>query len=70
MLTRILIVCAAFVVTLSAASNASAQASAQTKVEKAPITRTSVTDAPGMFQTYCAVCHGKDAKGGGPAPRR
>ena len=20
-----------------------------------------------MFDTYCAVCHGKDAKGGGPA---
>ena len=20
-----------------------------------------------MFQSYCAVCHGKDAKGGGPA---
>jgi mono/diheme cytochrome c family protein len=42
-------------------------ASAQTKIEKAPIARTSPGDAPGMFQTYCAVCHGKDGKGGGPA---
>ena len=25
------------------------------------------TDAPAMFQTYCASCHGKQARGDGPA---
>ena len=42
-------------------------ASAQQKVEKVPITATSPADAQEMFATYCAVCHGKDAKGNGPA---
>ena len=67
MLTRTFVISTAVVAALSAASTASAQAGGQTKIEKAPIARTSVTDAPGMFQTYCAVCHGKDARGGGPA---
>ena len=42
-------------------------ASAQPKVQQAPIKPTPASDAAGMFQSYCAVCHGKDAKGGGPA---
>src|SRR5450759_323207 len=24
-------------------------------------------EGPAVFQAYCAVCHGKDARGGGPA---
>ena len=67
MLTRSVIVSTALITCLGVASTAAAQTSGQPKIEKAPIARTSVTDAPGMFQTYCAVCHGKDAKGGGPA---
>jgi len=32
-----------------------------------PITRTPSTSGKEMFKTYCAVCHGVDAKGNGPA---
>jgi len=44
-------------------------AGAQTpkKVEKAPIKQTPASDAGKMFDTYCAVCHGKEGKGNGPA---
>jgi mono/diheme cytochrome c family protein len=61
MVTRILLVL--MVLTVSA-SGADAQ---QPKIEKGPIARTPPTMPSVMFQTYCAVCHGKDAKGGGPA---
>ena len=40
---------------------------AQPKIEKAPIKAVSPGDAPLMFNTYCAVCHGKEGKGNGPA---
>ena len=40
--------------------------SAQVKIEKAPIERTKI-DGKIMFETYCAVCHGKAARGDGPA---
>jgi len=39
----------------------------QTTIKKAPIQRTSATSGQEMFNTYCAACHGKDAKGNGPA---
>jgi len=42
---------------------------AQTKVEQAPIKNVNATDAKGMFDSYCAVCHGKEAKGNGPAAK-
>ena len=32
-----------------------------------PITTTSPTSGKEMFETYCAVCHGKDGRGTGPA---
>jgi len=35
--------------------------------KKAPIQNTSPASGEEMFKTYCAVCHGKDAKGAGPA---
>jgi len=44
-------------------------AGAQTKIEKAPIKNTAASDAPTMFTTYCAVCHGKEGKGDGPAAK-
>jgi mono/diheme cytochrome c family protein len=44
-------------------------AGAQTKVEKAPIKNTSPSDPAAMFNTYCAVCHGKEGKGDGPAAK-
>lgn len=36
-------------------------------VNHVPITKTSPTSGKDMFERYCAVCHGRDAKGGGPA---
>jgi mono/diheme cytochrome c family protein len=36
-------------------------------VKHVPITKTSPISGKEMFDNYCAVCHGKDAKGGGPA---
>ncbi|MFI5057217.1 MAG: c-type cytochrome [Candidatus Acidiferrales bacterium] len=36
-------------------------------VKKAPIQNISPASGEEMFKSYCAVCHGKDAKGGGPA---
>jgi len=35
--------------------------------KKAPIQNTSPVSGEEMFKTYCAACHGKDAKGAGPA---
>ena len=46
--------------------------SAQTKdatptVKKVPTSRVSPASGQDMFMHYCAPCHGKDGKGGGPA---
>lgn len=45
---------------------ASIPASAQT-IKKSPVQATSPASGEEMFSEYCAVCHGKDAKGDGPA---
>ena len=52
------------------AGPALAQSSAQPakpKLEVAGAHDTSLTKGPDLYQRYCAVCHGKDGKGGGPA---
>src|ERR1035438_2392809 len=52
------------------AGPALAQSSAQQakpKLEVAGAHDTSLTKGPDLYQRYCAVCHGKDGKGGGPA---
>lgn len=36
-------------------------------VKHVPITNTSPTSGKEMFNSYCAVCHGKDGQGKGPA---
>jgi len=38
-----------------------------TTVKHVPITNTPPNSCKDMFNSYCAVCHGKDAKGTGPA---
>lgn len=40
---------------------------AQTRVKTGPMTRTAASNGKQMFESYCAACHGKDAKGTGPA---
>jgi len=46
-----------------------AQTPAQTSptVKHVPIANTASNSGQEMFNSYCAVCHGKDAKGNGPA---
>ena len=39
----------------------------QTTIRQTPIKPTSAVSGSEMFVSYCASCHGKDAKGGGPA---
>jgi len=48
---------------------AAGSASAQPQVKKGPIKSTPASDASKMFDTYCAVCHGKDGTGTGPAAK-
>jgi mono/diheme cytochrome c family protein len=51
---------------LSTATLGLAQEKTKT-VKKAPIQHTSPASGKEMFKSYCAVCHGADAKGAGPA---
>jgi mono/diheme cytochrome c family protein len=37
------------------------------EIKKTPVQPTSAASGQQMFGEYCAVCHGKDAKDGGPA---
>jgi len=36
-------------------------------IKQVPIANTPSSSGKEMFDTYCAVCHGKDTKGNGPA---
>jgi len=42
-------------------------AAQQPSVKRGPAPRTSAASGPDMYVAYCASCHGKDGKGGGPA---
>jgi mono/diheme cytochrome c family protein len=53
------------VVCLVAAANYAQEKSKE--IKKAPIKMTSAASGSEMFNSYCAACHGKDAKGDGPA---
>jgi mono/diheme cytochrome c family protein len=49
---------------VSAQDNAPDQ---KTVIQHVPITSTSPVSGKEMYAAYCAVCHGTDGKGGGPA---
>jgi mono/diheme cytochrome c family protein len=46
---------------------AGAQEQPQKVIKHVPVKPTSAASGQGMYVSYCAVCHGKDGKGGGPA---
>lgn len=52
---------------LGAMTFALAQNSAKTEIKHVPIKPTSPASGAQMYKTYCAVCHGLDGKGKGPA---
>jgi mono/diheme cytochrome c family protein len=56
-----------FALTLIALSAGAAYA--QPTVEKGTIKAVPASDARAMFDTYCAVCHGKTGVGDGPASK-
>jgi len=37
------------------------------KIQRVPVTAMDQTSGKELFQRFCVVCHGPDAKGGGPA---
>ena len=58
----------AVVLVVMATFAAAQQAPVKTaSVKHVPIANVSPTSGKAMFDNYCAVCHGKDAKGNGPA---
>ena len=62
MLTRNLVVAAAFV-----ATSVLGAWTQQPEIKHVPIKQTSPASGKEMFANYCASCHGKDGKGDGPA---
>ncbi|MBZ5721622.1 MAG: c-type cytochrome [Acidobacteriia bacterium] len=57
----ILVALVAFALTLGA------QDQPKKEIKHVPIKPTSAASGSEMYSTYCAVCHGKDGKGAGPA---
>jgi mono/diheme cytochrome c family protein len=59
----------AFVLILNgmAISNVALGQNAAPTVKRVPIANTPSNSGKAMFESYCAVCHGKDGKGDGPA---
>lgn len=39
------------------------------RIEQGPMKRTQASDGPGMFNSYCATCHGLSGVGDGPAAK-
>ena len=60
-LATILVIISAFAVAQQASTDS------KTSVKHVPISRTPSNSGREMFDSYCAVCHAKDAKGNGPA---
>jgi mono/diheme cytochrome c family protein len=54
-------------VAVAALAISAAGVGAQTTIKKGPIKPTSPAKPQQMYDSYCAVCHGKDGTGNGPA---
>lgn len=55
------------VITVLSGIVALAQDKPQATIKNVPVKETSPTSGKDMYKAYCAVCHGSDGKGGGPA---
>jgi len=62
-----LIICVATALSLATIGLAMAQSQTGGTIKKTAVQPTSPTSGKEMFNSYCAACHGKDAKGTGPA---
>lgn len=58
---------AVFVLASFVAAQDQAQDQSKTTIQHVPIKHTSSASGKEMYTSYCAVCHGKDGKGDGPA---
>ena len=62
MFTRVIVALVALVVAFAILG-----ADGQPVLKKVPPSPTSAASGKQMYDNYCAACHGKDGKGGGPA---
>jgi mono/diheme cytochrome c family protein len=65
--TKFISVAALLVVISAYAVSQQAPAKSSTTLKHVPITNVASDSGKEMFNSYCAVCHGKDLKGDGPA---
>ncbi len=56
-----------FAAVLATVIMASAQDAPKEQIKNVPIKPTSAASGSEMYKSYCAVCHGTDGKGNGPA---
>ena len=63
----ILMFTALFAFTSTVAAQDQTQGQTEKTIKHVPIKSTSPVSGKDMYMTYCAVCHGTDGKGGGPA---
>src|SRR5579872_6323354 len=64
---KIIIVAAVLAILSAVALGQAAPAQSTPAVKHVPITNAPSTSGKEMFKSYCAVCHGVDGKGNGPA---